>query len=75
VFGDHSAAWSASLDLVKAIARRVLFEEIGRAAKRAVISEGLIARVTAAEVSNPGSDLAARPHCSAGRKTSVHRDC
>jgi methyltransferase (TIGR00027 family) len=48
------------IDLANASARRVLFEELGRAAKRAVIiSEGLIVYLTAAEVSNLARDLAA----------------
>ncbi|HEX3070625.1 MAG TPA: SAM-dependent methyltransferase [Thermoanaerobaculia bacterium] len=48
------------LDLANAVARRVLFEELGRAAKRAVvISEGLIVYLTAAEVCNLARDLAA----------------
>jgi methyltransferase (TIGR00027 family) len=48
------------LDLANAAARRALFEELGRAAKRAVIiSEGLIVYLTADEVSNLARDLAA----------------
>ncbi len=47
-------------DLANAGARRVLFEELGRAAKRAgIISEGLIVYLTAAEVCNLARDLAA----------------
>jgi methyltransferase (TIGR00027 family) len=47
------------LDLANAVARRALFEELGRAAKRAVIiSEGLIVYLTAAEVSDLARDLA-----------------
>jgi O-methyltransferase involved in polyketide biosynthesis len=50
------------LDLANAGARRALFEELGRAAKRAVIiSEGLIVYLTAAEVSDLARDLAAPP--------------
>jgi methyltransferase (TIGR00027 family) len=48
------------LDLANAAARRALFEELGRAAKRAVIiSEGLIVYLTAAEVCTLARDLAA----------------
>jgi methyltransferase (TIGR00027 family) len=48
------------IDLANAGARRVLFEELGRAAKRAVIiSEGLIVYLTADEVCNLARDLAA----------------
>jgi len=50
------------LDLANTVARRALFEELGRAAKRAVIiSEGLIVYLTAAEVSQLARDLAAPP--------------
>jgi methyltransferase (TIGR00027 family) len=48
------------LDLANGAARRVLFEELGRAAKRVVIiSEGLIVYLTATEVCNLARDLAA----------------
>ncbi len=48
------------IDLANAGARRVLFEELGRAAKRAVIiSEGLIVYLTADEVCSLARDLAA----------------
>ena len=54
-------AWSAFPSIwANAAARGVLFEELGRDAKRAVIiSEGLIVYLTAAEVSNLARDLAA----------------
>lgn len=49
-------------DLADAGARRALFEELGRAAKRAVIiSEGLIVYLTASEVASLARDLAAPP--------------
>jgi len=47
-------------DLANAAARRVQFEKLGRAAKRAImISEGLIVDLSAADVSNLARDLAA----------------
>src|SRR5438132_3273047 len=50
------------LDLANAGARRALFEELGRAAKRAlIISEGLIVYLTADEVCGLARDLAAPP--------------
>jgi methyltransferase (TIGR00027 family) len=50
------------LDLANGVARRVLFEELGRAAKRVVIiSEGLIVYLTASEVCALARDLASPP--------------
>ena len=50
------------LDLANAAARRGIFEELGRAAKRAIIiSEGLIVYLTAEEVCALARDLAAPP--------------
>jgi hypothetical protein len=55
-------AGARPFDLANAAARRVPFEEPGRAAKRAVmISEGLIVYLTASEVSNLARDLTAPP--------------
>ncbi len=50
------------LDLANPVARRGVFEELGRAAKRAlIISEGLIVYLTADEVCSLARDLAAPP--------------
>ena len=50
------------LDLANPAARRGIFEELGRAAKRAIIiSEGLIVYLTAEEVCALARDLAAQP--------------
>ena len=50
------------LDLANAEARRVVFAELGRSAKRAlVISEGLLVYLTADEVCALANDLAAQP--------------
>jgi methyltransferase (TIGR00027 family) len=50
------------LDLSNVNARRALFEELGRRAKRVlVVSEGLIIYLTAEEACDLGKDLAAQP--------------
>jgi len=50
------------LDLANAGARRALFEELGRSAKKAlIISEGLIVYLTADEVCGLARDMAAQP--------------
>src|SRR5260370_34479140 len=50
------------LDLSDANARRALFVDLARRAKRPMaVSEGLITYLTATQTSRPGQDLAAQP--------------